>query len=60
MERLKGLKVKNQYNQTVTIKEIIGTSVRVLEENNFYHITKLFYQGKTLSDINCEEFQMIL
>jgi hypothetical protein len=40
----KGTKVKNQYNETLTVLEVIdNTTVRVYEDiNNLYHITKLF------------------
>jgi len=38
----KGDKVKNQYGETLTVLEVIGSSVRVYEENNNYHITKLW------------------
>jgi len=39
----KGQKVKNQYGEILTVKEVIENTVYVLEEyNNTYHITKVW------------------
>jgi len=36
-------KVKNQYGDVLTVKNVVGNSVYVFEEyNNTYHITKIF------------------
>ncbi|WP_183906666.1 hypothetical protein [Rufibacter immobilis] len=42
-------KVTNQYKETLTVLEIVGNSVRVLEEySTQYHTSKLFYEGASL------------
>ena len=39
---IKGQKVKNLYNETLTVMEVIDGMVRVYEDfNNLYHHTKL-------------------
>lgn len=49
-ELKRGLKVKNQHGETLTILEVVGgVMVRTYEDfNNLYFYTKLFYNGKTI------------
>lgn len=51
IKKIEGLQIKNQYNETVTVLEVVGNSVKVVEENNYYHITKLFHNGTSLANL---------
>lgn len=44
------MKVRNQYGETLEVKETVGNSVRVYEDyNNLYHCSKLFFNGNEIT-----------
>ena len=46
----RGMKIKNQYGQTLTVLEVVGgLMIRTYEDfNNLYHCTKVFYNGEKI------------
>ena len=46
----RGMKIKNQYGETLTVLEVIGgLMINTYEDfNNLYHCTKVFYNGKEI------------
>ena len=46
MKKCMYLKARNQYGEYVTVFEVVGNTART--SDGFYHITKLFFNGKSL------------
>jgi hypothetical protein len=48
-ELKKGMIVKNQYGEPLTIVEVIGNMIKTKEVRNLYHYTQVRYNGQRLS-----------